>query len=92
MGVFVVVEDVGDAEFSDRYHQSVGRLALRKLIDAGIHFLRFTAKIDGLTDECTLQSRIGIGESYLVGLTAGESGGSERVAESKALVDFRVQP
>ena len=92
MGVFVVVEDVGNAEFPDRNHQAVGCLAAGKLIDAGIHFLRFAAEIDRLTDECALQSRIGIGESDLVGFTARESGDAKRVAKAKPLIDFRIEP
>ena len=92
MSVFVVVEDVGDAEFSDRYHQAVGRLATGELIDAGINLLRFAAKIDGLTDECALQSRVGVSKTDLVGFTARVAGDSERVANAKSLIDFRVEP
>ena len=78
--------------FPDRYDKAVGRLAPGKLIDAGINLLRLAAKIDGLTDECALQSRIGIGKADLISFTARKSGDSERVANAEPLIDFRVQP
>jgi hypothetical protein len=54
MGVFVVVEDVGNAEFSRRYDKAVSRLAPDKLVYAGIDLLRLAAKIDGLTDDAAV--------------------------------------
>ena len=83
VGVFVVVEDVGDAKFSDRYDKAVGRLAPGKLVNAGVNLLRLAAKIDGLTDESTLQSRVGIGKADLISFTARVTGNSERVANAE---------
>ena len=92
MRIFVVVENVGDAEFPDRYHQAIGRLAPGKLVDAGVNLLRLAAEIDGLPDECTVQARVGIVGSHLVGFPTGKAGDAERAAETKSLIDFRIDP
>ena len=89
--VSVGVEDVG-AEFSDREDQPIGRRAACKLVDSRIHFLRLTAEVDRLSDEGTLHAGVGIVRACLVRFTAGKTGNAERPAQSKTLVDFRIDP
>ncbi len=92
MRIFVGVEHVGDAEFTHRYDQAVGRLAPGKLVDAGIYFLRFAAEIDGLSDECPVKAHVGIVGSYLISFRARKPGDAERTAEPEPLIDLRIDP
>ena len=92
MRILVGVEYVGDAEFPDRYDEVVGRLAAGKLVDGGVDFLGLAAEVDGLADEGSVQARVGIVGSHLVGFPAGIAGDAERLAEAKSLIDFRIGP
>jgi hypothetical protein len=92
MGVFVGIEDIAHADFSDGEHQPIRRLRSGELVKSGVDFLDLAAEVDGLPQECPEQTRVGIWGSDLVGLAAWESRGADRCAQSKALIDFRIDP
>src|SRR5208283_5069103 len=92
VGVFVSVEDIDDAEAPDRQHQAVRRLRAGELIDIFVDFLGFAAEIDGLPDERALDPRVGVIRAELVGFGTWESGNAMRVADTKTLIDLRIEP
>src|SRR5580704_71125 len=92
VGVFVGVENVGDAEFTDGEHQAVRRLRAAELVGRSIHLFRIAAEIDGLADEILGNSRIGHRGADLVGLAARESGDAQRRAQAETLIDLRIDP
>src|SRR5580658_11230417 len=92
MGVAVRIEEIDDGVFPDREHQPIGALRPRKLVQVGTEPLRLSRQIDRLAEERALNQRVGMHLSDLVRLATGISGDTECVAESEALVDFRIDP
>jgi hypothetical protein len=92
MGEAVVVEDVHDAELSNRDHQSVGGPDPAKLVEVGVDGLAGAPQVDRLAQEQAWKLRVGRRLADLVGLPAGKTGNPERVAQSEALVDLSIGP
>src|SRR5208282_4309415 len=92
VSIFVVVEDVGNIEFSDREDEPVGGLALGELIKAGVHFLGVAAEINCLPDESPLDARIGVIGANFISFAVGEPGNSVRAVEPESLINFRIDP
>ena len=61
VGVFILVENVDDAELADRDDDPVGALGAGKLIDSGIDFLGIAAEVDGLPQERSRYAGVRIG-------------------------------
>src|SRR5262249_5897282 len=86
------VENVGDAEFSDGQDQTIAGLRTAHLVDAGLDLISVAAEIDNLADKGARYPEIRIGVADFIGFAAGESRNAQRVAQSKALIDLRVDP
>ena len=72
VGVFVGIEDIDRAEFSDRDDQPVRGLRSGKLVESSIDFLDLATEVDGLPQERAVQTRVGISGADLVGFAARE--------------------
>ena len=59
---------------------------------SGSHRFAFAAQIDGLAKNARAQPEIGVGLAELVRLAADIAGDTEAVAQTEALVDFRIDP
>src|ERR1035437_2294055 len=92
MGVFVSIEDIDHAEFSDREYQAVRGLRSGELVEPSVDFLDLATEVDGLAQERPVQARVGIIRTDLVRLAARESRNAYRSAQSKALIEFRIDP
>src|SRR5579862_329662 len=92
VSIFVVVEYVGHAEFADRNHHAVFGLRAAELVEIAVDLFAVAAKVDRLPDERARHARIGHRGTDFVGLTAGESGNSERAAQAKPLIELRIDP
>ena len=92
MGISVGVENVADRELADGQHEAIRRLRAAELIDVVFQLLGRAAEPDGLPDEGAVHPGVGVGVAKFVGFAAGKSGQTERVAQPKTLVDFRVEP
>src|SRR5262249_30067632 len=92
MRVFIIVEDIGDVEFSNCNDHPVSGLLPREPVDVIVDFFAFAAEVYGLPHEHALNSSVGEGRDELVGFAAGKARYAERTAEPKALLNFRIDP
>src|SRR5215475_11737184 len=90
--IFVGVENIGDIELSNSNNQPVGGLLPGESIEVGVDVFAVASKIDRLPHEHALHASVGEGCAELVGFAARKTRRAERVAEPKALLDFRVDP
>src|SRR5258708_38830267 len=86
------IENVGDAEFSNRQHHPVRGPRTAHLVEARGDLLGVPAEIEGLPDEGARYPEIRVGIADFVGFTAGESRDSKLGATSEALFDLRIDP
>src|SRR5207302_7000601 len=79
-------------EFSERDNQAIRRVRFGKLIEGGIGLLCLAAQIDRLAQKHLLQPRIRDRSADLESCAGRETGDTLGRAQTKALIDFRVEP
>src|SRR5215467_3464039 len=62
------------------------------LVDTRLNLFAVPAEIEGLSDKTARYPEIRVGAADLIGFAAGESRNAQRVAQSEALVDLRIDP
>jgi len=87
-----LVKDIGDREFADGNDKPIRRIRTGELILIRLHFLGFAAKIDGLAQKGALNAGVGHGRADFERGAARKTGNSLGVAETKALIEFRIDP